>query len=48
VPRAVRKSENCLPMIRSGKPHNEMISAEDVAIGAVIDKAGRGPVERPY
>ncbi len=38
----VEKHENCLPMIPSGKPHNEMILpdfAED--IGAVIDAKGR-------
>ncbi len=38
----VEKDENCLPMIPSGKPHNEMILpdfAED--IGAVIDAKGR-------
>ena len=38
----VEKHENCLPMIPSGKPHNEMILpdfAED--IGAVIDEKGR-------
>jgi acetolactate synthase I/II/III large subunit len=38
----VEKAENCLPMIPSGKAHNEMILAEDVGdIGAVIDEAGR-------
>ncbi len=38
----VEKHENCLPMIPSGKPHNEMIlpSFED-DIGAVIDEKGR-------
>jgi acetolactate synthase-1/2/3 large subunit len=38
----VEKHENCLPMIPSGKPHNEMILpdfAED--IGNVIDAKGR-------
>ena len=38
----VEKHENCLPMIPSGKPHNEMILpdfADD--IGAVIDAKGR-------
>jgi acetolactate synthase-1/2/3 large subunit len=38
----VEKDENCLPMIPSGKPHNEMILpdfADD--IGAVIDEKGR-------
>ncbi len=38
----VEKAENCLPMIPSGKAHNEMILAEDVTdIGSVIDEAGR-------
>jgi acetolactate synthase-1/2/3 large subunit len=38
----VEKAENCLPMIPSGKAHNEMILAEDVGdIGSVIDEAGR-------
>ena len=38
----VEKHENCLPMIPSGKPHNEMIlpTFED-DIGAVIDEKGR-------
>ena len=38
----VEKDENCLPMIPSGKPHNEMILpdfADD--IGSVIDAKGR-------
>jgi acetolactate synthase-1/2/3 large subunit len=38
----VERDENCLPMIPSGKPHNEMILpdfADD--IGAVIDATGR-------
>jgi acetolactate synthase-1/2/3 large subunit len=38
----VEKHENCLPMIPSGKPHNEMILpdfAED--IGSIIDAKGR-------
>jgi len=38
----VERHENCLPMIPSGKPHNEMILpdfADD--IGAVIDARGR-------
>jgi acetolactate synthase I/II/III large subunit len=38
----VERHENCLPMIPSGKPHNEMILpdfADD--IGAVIDAKGR-------
>jgi acetolactate synthase I/II/III large subunit len=38
----VEKAENCLPMIPSGKAHNEMILAEDVRdIGSVIDEAGK-------
>ncbi len=38
----VEKNENCLPMIPSGKAHNEMILPEDGAdIGSVIDEAGR-------
>src|SRR4051812_35870333 len=38
----VRKSENCFPMIPSGKAHNEMIlgdAAED--IGSIIDARGK-------
>ncbi len=38
----VEKAENCLPMIPSGKPHNEMILADDGEdIGSVIGEAGR-------
>jgi acetolactate synthase-1/2/3 large subunit len=38
----VEKAENCLPMIPSGKAHNEMILAEDAGdIGSVIDEEGR-------
>ncbi|HEY0919677.1 acetolactate synthase 3 large subunit [Devosia sp.] len=38
----VEKHENCLPMIPSGKPHNEMILPDfKDDIGAVIDAAGR-------
>ena len=38
----VEKNENCLPMIPSGKAHNEMILPDDGAdIGSVIDDAGR-------
>jgi acetolactate synthase-1/2/3 large subunit len=41
----VEKAENCLPMIPSGKAHNEMILAEDAGdIGSVIGEAGRGLV----
>jgi acetolactate synthase-1/2/3 large subunit len=38
----VEKAENCLPMIPSGKAHNEMILPEEVEdLGSVIDEAGR-------
>jgi acetolactate synthase-1/2/3 large subunit len=38
----VEKAENCLPMIPSGKAHNEMILPDDPRdIGSVIDAAGR-------
>ena len=38
----VEASENCFPMIPSGKAHNEMILGEDAGdIGAVIDEAGK-------
>ncbi|HYP56963.1 MAG TPA: acetolactate synthase 3 large subunit [Beijerinckia sp.] len=38
----VDKAENCLPMIPSGKAHNEMILPDtDVDIGAAIDGAGK-------
>jgi acetolactate synthase-1/2/3 large subunit len=38
----VEKHENCLPMIPSGKPHNEMILPDfDEDIGAIIDEKGR-------
>ena len=41
----VAKVENCLPMIPSGRPHNEMLLANDVDdIGKVIDDAGRALV----
>jgi acetolactate synthase-1/2/3 large subunit len=41
----VEKNENCLPMIPSGKPHNEMILADEVEdIGSVIGESGRGLV----
>jgi acetolactate synthase-1/2/3 large subunit len=36
----VARDENCLPMIPSGKAHNEMILADEAA-GAGIDDAGR-------
>jgi len=38
----VEKNENCLPMIPSGKAHNEMILPEELEnLGSVIDEAGR-------
>ncbi len=38
----VEKHENCLPMIPSGKPHNEMILPDFAGdVGAVIDAKGR-------
>jgi acetolactate synthase-1/2/3 large subunit len=38
----VEKAENCLPMIPSGKAHNEMILPEELDdLGSVIDEAGR-------
>ncbi|MEP7030450.1 MAG: acetolactate synthase 3 large subunit [Pseudolabrys sp.] len=37
----VEKAENCLPMIPSGKAHNEMILGDVEDIGSVIDAAGR-------
>ncbi|HUZ12775.1 MAG TPA: acetolactate synthase 3 large subunit [Caulobacteraceae bacterium] len=38
----VERTENCLPMIPSGKAHNEMILGDDAGdLGAVIDAAGR-------
>jgi acetolactate synthase-1/2/3 large subunit len=41
----VEKAENCLPMIPSGKAHNEMILADDVDdIGSVIGEAGKALV----
>ena len=41
----VERAENCLPMIPSGKAHNDMILGEDERdIGSVIDAAGRGLV----
>jgi acetolactate synthase I/II/III large subunit len=41
----VAKEENCLPMIPSGKPHNEMILPDfEGEIGDVIDAQGRGLV----
>jgi acetolactate synthase-1/2/3 large subunit len=41
----VERTENCLPMIPSGKAHNEMILAAEAGdLGAIIDAAGRGLV----
>ena len=46
----VTKTENCLPMIPSGRAHNDMIlpdegdAASAVDIGSVIDESGRGLV----
>ncbi len=37
----VDKTENCLPMIPSGKAHNEMLMPDDDDIGGVIDAAGK-------
>ena len=37
----VEKTENCLPMIPSGKPHNEMILADEmIDLGSVITGDG--------
>ena len=41
----VERAENCLPMIPSGKAHNEMIlPADAVDLSSIIDDAGRGLV----
>ncbi|RDJ08681.1 acetolactate synthase 3 large subunit [Rhizobium grahamii] len=41
----VEKTENCLPMIPSGKPHNEMILADEIVdMGSVISAEGRALV----
>ena len=37
----VDKTENCLPMIPSGKAHNEMLMPDDDDIAGVIDSAGK-------
>jgi acetolactate synthase I/II/III large subunit len=37
----VSKEENCLPMIPSGKPHNEMILPDTADIGSIIDEKGK-------
>jgi acetolactate synthase-1/2/3 large subunit len=40
----VEKHENCLPMIPSGKPHNEMILPDTADIGNIIDARGKALV----
>ena len=46
----VEKAENCLPMIPSGRAHNDMLlpehgdAASAVDIGSAIDERGRGLV----
>ncbi|MGA3302290.1 MAG: acetolactate synthase 3 large subunit [Methylovirgula sp.] len=40
----VDKTENCLPMIPSGKAHNEMIMPDDEDLEAEIDAAGKALV----
>ncbi len=40
----VDKMENCLPMIPSGKAHNEMIMPDDEDLEAEIDAAGKALV----
>jgi len=37
----VTKDENCLPMIPSGKAHNEMILPDTSDIGSIIDEKGK-------
>ncbi len=37
----VSKEENCLPMIPSGKAHNEMILPDTADIGNIIDEKGK-------
>ena len=37
----VEKDENCLPMIPSGKPHNEIILPDTADIGSIIDEKGK-------
>ena len=38
----VDKAENCLPMIPSGKAHNDMILPDEIDdIGSVIDDKGK-------
>jgi len=40
----VSKEENCLPMIPSGKPHNEMILPDTKDLGNIIDEKGKALV----
>ncbi len=40
----VEKQENCLPMIPSGKAHNEMILPDTADIGNIIDDKGKSLV----
>ncbi len=40
----VSKKENCLPMIPSGKAHNEMILPDTADIGNIIDEKGKSLV----
>ncbi|MGC2140236.1 MAG: acetolactate synthase 3 large subunit [Methylovirgula sp.] len=40
----IDKTENCLPMIPSGKAHNEMILPDDADLEAEIDAAGKALV----
>jgi acetolactate synthase-1/2/3 large subunit len=40
----IDKTENCLPMIPSGKAHNEMILPDDTDLEAEIDAAGKALV----
>ena len=37
----VEKDENCLPMIPSGKAHNEMILPDTTEVGNIIDDKGK-------
>jgi acetolactate synthase I/II/III large subunit len=37
----VSKEENCLPMIPSGKAHNEIILPDTADIGNIIDEKGK-------
>ena len=40
----VEKDENCLPMIPSCKPHNEIILPDTANLGSIIDEKGRALV----